>query len=173
MSAQGMAMMPWFHRDFLAATQGWTLPQTGAYFLLLGAQWEMGPLPNNLAELAAIARTSVREFKPLWRKFGRKFAQAPEGLVNWRLEEHRQRSVQLRERRREGAALTNAKRLRNVIPLAERVAERPAERTLSVSPPSPSPSPRRLTKGESEGIENGLGNGSSKGPLTDGARGKS
>ena len=173
----GMAMLPWFHRDFLAATQGWTLSECGAYFLLLGAQWEMGPLPDDLAALAAIARTSPKEFKAIWRKVSRKFDATPEGLVNGRLESHRQKALELRNQHRTGAHQTNAKRWGNrtaeVIPLAERVAERSLcdtqSESLCVSPPSPSPSPslKRLTKGGSESLRSTGGVF-----LTDGAQGK-
>jgi uncharacterized protein YdaU (DUF1376 family) len=177
MTASGMAMLPWFHRDFLAATQGWTLSECGAYFLLLGAQWEMGPLPDNQAELAAIARTSTRDFKAIWRKVSRKFTATPAGLVNGRLEDHRRKALELRDQHRTGANQTNAKRWGNhtaaVIPIAERLAERSLSDThsesLCVSPPSPSPSPslKRLTKGGSESLR------STSVLLTDGAQGKS
>src|SRR5262249_52667071 len=154
----------WFHRDFLAATQGWTLAQTGAYFLLLGAQWEMGPLTTDMAELATIARTTTKDFKVIWRKVGRKFTTTADGLVNERLEVHRQKALQLRNQHRAGAERTNAQRSANrvaavVVPLAERHAERiavrDAERTLSVSPPSPSPSPslKMLTKEKTEHLQ--------------------
>lgn len=105
-----LAMMSWFHKDFIAATQGWTLPETGAYFLLLGAQWEMGPLPDDISSLAAICRTTPKEFKALWRKLSKKFAQAAEGLLNLRLEEHRRKALELRAKHRIGAERTNAAR---------------------------------------------------------------
>lgn len=85
MSGQ-LFIMPWFHRDFLAATLGWSLAETGAYFLLLGAQWETGPLPGDHTSLASICRTDVREFKKLWPKISRKFVVTDAGLVNMRLE---------------------------------------------------------------------------------------
>ncbi|MDA8350857.1 MAG: DUF1376 domain-containing protein [Pseudomonadota bacterium] len=151
MSADSLPFVPWFHRDFLDATQGWTLQETGAYFLLLGAQWGSGPLPNDINRLAIIARTTPKEFRPLWKRISRKFAETPDGLVNERLEQHRGNSLELRKMRRTGAAKTNHRRWgtplpSDVVPIAERVAER----SLSVSHPSPSPSPSPglLTKGE-------------------------
>jgi uncharacterized protein YdaU (DUF1376 family) len=39
--------LPWFHGDFIRATQGWTVFERGVYFLLLGASWEVGPLPED------------------------------------------------------------------------------------------------------------------------------
>jgi len=145
-TATGLAMMPWFHRDFLASTQGWTAAETGVYFLLLGAQWEMGPLPISRAELASIARSTPKEFKAIWeKKVARKFRVTPEGLVNDRLEEHRREALRRRDQHRRGARQTNARRWGTS--LSDTLGE-----SLSVSPPSPSPSPspRRLTKGGSD-----------------------
>jgi uncharacterized protein YdaU (DUF1376 family) len=161
MTRASLPYLAFFVRDFLASTQGYTLAETGAYFLLLGAQWEQGPLPDDIARLALIARTSPKEFKRIWRKVREKFAVTPQGLVNWRLEEHRQEAFERRERRQEGAKLTNQKRWggrsADVIPIAERVAER----SLGVSPPSPSPSPslQRLTKGGSDYLRSTEGQG--------------
>lgn len=153
MSADSLPFVPWFHRDFLDATQGWTLQETGAYFLLLGAQWGSGPLPNDISRLAIIARTTPKEFRPLWKRISRKFSETADGLVNERLEEHRGNSLELRKTRRTGAAKTNHKRWgtplqSDVVPIAERFGERVAERSLGVSHPSPSPSPGLLTKAE-------------------------
>ena len=177
MTASGMAMMPWFHRDFLAATQGWTAAECGAYFLLLGAQWEMGQVPRDMTQLAAIARATPREFRAIWRRVGRKFSPSGnEGFINARLEQHRANALELREQHRTGAARTNEKRWGNrpsvVVPIAERpLSDQSAitERSLCVSPPSPSPSPslQRLTKGGSESLR------STGVFLTDGAQGKS
>ncbi|HJS88690.1 MAG TPA: DUF1376 domain-containing protein [Steroidobacteraceae bacterium] len=138
-----MPMLPWFHRDFLAATQGWTLAETGAYFLLLGAQWEMGPLPLDKTSLAAISRTSPREFTKLWSKVSRKFVTTADGLLNRRLEEHRRDAALRRDAHRQGARKTNAKRWGGSSlsdTLSESLSDTLTE-SLSVSPPSPSPSP--------------------------------
>jgi uncharacterized protein YdaU (DUF1376 family) len=150
----GLAMLPWFHRDFLASTQGWTASETGVYFLLLCAQWEMGPLPNDRARLALIARSTPKEFKTIWeKKVSRKFMTTPRGLVNSRLEEHRCEALRRRDQHRRGALQTNEKRWGTSLSdthcesLSDTLSESP-----SVSPPSPSPSPslKRLTKGGSE-----------------------
>lgn len=154
MRTTSLPFVPWFHRDFLDATQGWTLAETGAYFLLLGAQWGSGPLPNDINRLAIIARATPKEFRPLWKRISRKFAETDGGLVNERLEAHRGYSLELHKTRRTGAAKTNHKRWgtplpADVVPIAERLSERIAERSLGVSHPSPSPSPGLLTKGPS------------------------
>jgi uncharacterized protein YdaU (DUF1376 family) len=148
-SGDGMPMLPWYHRDFLAATQGWRLAERGAYFLLLGAQWEMGPLPKDVSELALIVGTSANEFRRIWRKVSRKFMATKDGLVNARLELHRQKAVGLRARHQSGAKQTNQKRWGPQATDAAHVAEQSLSESPCVSPPSPSPSPsfKRLSKG--------------------------
>jgi uncharacterized protein YdaU (DUF1376 family) len=110
MSTDSLAMLPWFHGSFLASTQGWTFEERGAYFMLLGAQWETGPLPNEMNRLAGIVGVQPSTMKLLWRTVGQKFKATDAGLINQRLEEHRQRSVALRDAKRRGAAVTNSKR---------------------------------------------------------------
>lgn len=143
-SQQGLAMMPWFHRDFLASTQGWTAAESGLYFLLLGAQWEMGPLSEDPTQLASIARAPVKEFKAIWaKKVGCKFRSTPDGLINDRLEEHRKEALRRRDQHRNGAQQTNAKRWRSGSQ-SESQSESQSDalgESQSVSPPSPSPSP--------------------------------
>jgi hypothetical protein len=58
--------MPWYHGDFLRATQGWNFAERGIYFLLLGASWEMGPLPDDRRRLAGIVGAQLDEFDPVW-----------------------------------------------------------------------------------------------------------
>lgn len=158
-SATGLAMLPWFHRDFLAATQGWTTAECGGYFLLLGAQWEMGPLPSDATALASITRAKPKEFKALWRKVRTKFIVSRNGLVNKRLEEHRLEALRLREKHRAGAARTNSVRWgegrgETDTPIAEQSLSGSLgeslsgslSESLSGSPPSPSPSPSIRSK---------------------------
>jgi uncharacterized protein YdaU (DUF1376 family) len=109
-STNSLAMLPWFHSSFLASTQGWTFEERGAYFMLLGAQWETGPLPSEMTRLAGIVGIQPSTMKLLWRTVGQKFKATDAGLINQRLEEHRQRSIALREGKRRGAAVTNSKR---------------------------------------------------------------
>lgn len=115
MKPESLAMLPWFHSSFLAATQGWTFEERGAYFMLLGAQWETGPLPNEMNRLAGIVGIQPSTMKLLWKTVGQKFKPTDSGLINQRLEEHRQRSIALREAKRRGAATTNAKKGRGKV----------------------------------------------------------
>lgn len=99
----GMPWLPWFHRDFIAATQGWTLLERGAYFMLLCASWEMGPLPNDQRRLASIIGAQLDDLESVWPVVGSKFDETERGLVNRRLEEHRAAQAEKCEKARESA----------------------------------------------------------------------
>jgi uncharacterized protein YdaU (DUF1376 family) len=135
MSGKSLAMMPWFPRDFIAATRHLALAERGAYRELLDYQWEMGVLPKDPTRLARLLVITPEEFTPIWAAIGDKFDDCGHGLVNKRLEEHRIKAVAQRDKKVSGAEKTNANRY------GQRVAERGAERVDIVSPPTPSPSP--------------------------------
>lgn len=93
-------MMPWFPRDFIAATLGWTLLERGLYVCLLFASWELGDLPASEEELARIAGATPAEFSASWPRVRLKFeANASGKLVNNRLEQHRAKALKIRESR--------------------------------------------------------------------------
>ena len=69
----GLPMMPWWPKDFLAATLGWRLLERGLYRCLLDAQWELGSLPNDEQELALIASATTSEFNTAWPRVKVKF----------------------------------------------------------------------------------------------------
>ena len=102
--------VPWYHGDFLRSTAGWTLLERAAYWMLLCAEWESGPLPNEPQRLALIAGVYPDEFLVLWKhQISRKFNCLPDGrLVNERMEEHRANYLEYRqkltEKSRKGAA---------------------------------------------------------------------
>jgi uncharacterized protein YdaU (DUF1376 family) len=134
-SDNSLAMMPWFPRDFIAATRAMRLAERGAYRELLDYQWEMGKLPADHERLARLLGVTIDEFEAIWPAISDKFCTVDGGLANTRLEEHRLKSLERRDRKRNGAASTNAKRY------GQRDAKRSLSEPLSVSPPSPSPSP--------------------------------
>jgi uncharacterized protein YdaU (DUF1376 family) len=143
MSGKSLAMMPWFPRDFIAATRHLALAERGAYRELLDYQWEMGVLPKDPMRLARLLVITPDEFAPIWAAIGDKFEECGAGLANKRLEEHRKKAVEQRDKKINGAQKTNAKRY------AQHDAERDAKRLDIASPPSPSPSPspkKRKTK---------------------------
>ena len=86
---KGLQYVPWFHGDFLRSTAGWTLTERGVYFMLLCAQWEQGPLPEDPARLAAIAGIDASAMTSIWQVVGRKFRKTRSGLVNRRMGEHK------------------------------------------------------------------------------------
>jgi uncharacterized protein YdaU (DUF1376 family) len=146
-TGNSLAMMPWFPRDFIASTRAMTLAERGAYCDLLFYQWEMGVLPADAAQLARLLGCSPKEFTAIWKVVGKKFVRSADCLSNKRLEEHRTKAIDTREKKSLGAQKTNAKRLaeRDADETAERHAMRPGERSAKRhdigAPPSPSPSP--------------------------------
>jgi uncharacterized protein YdaU (DUF1376 family) len=96
--------LPWYHKDFLAATQGWTLLERGTYFMLLGAEWEIGPLPSDPARLSSIIGGTTRELEKVWPVVGPKFVPEADGrLVNKRLEQHRAKQAARSDKARQSA----------------------------------------------------------------------
>jgi uncharacterized protein YdaU (DUF1376 family) len=132
-SEKSLAMMPWFPRDFIAATRHLALAERGAYRELLDHQWELGRLPSDETRLARILGVTVDEFRPIWISICDKFVLIDGNLLNKRLEDHRKESIERRDRKVDGANKTNAKR----------AAERIAKRDDIGTPPSPSPSPSK------------------------------
>jgi uncharacterized protein YdaU (DUF1376 family) len=95
--------LPWFHGDFLKSTQGWTITERGVYFLLLGASWEMGPLPDDRRRLAGVVGAQLDEFDEAWKTVKRKFVKTESGLINHRLEDHRGKQAIRSEKARQSA----------------------------------------------------------------------
>ena len=88
--------VPWYHGDFLRSTVGWKLVERGAYWMLLCAQWEIGPLPDDPERLAGIVGADLETMRDLWPLIGKKFDKTPNGLVNARMEEHRAKYLRYR-----------------------------------------------------------------------------
>lgn len=120
---------------------------------MLDAQWDLGALPADPEELRRLIGATVKEWSAGWNKCACKFPLVNGARLNEKLEDHRTKAFEQRERHRRGARSTNAKRWSGDI--AERsvseslsdqtasqsaVAERIAER----SPPSPSPSEEKI-----------------------------
>lgn len=154
MSGNSLAMMPWFPRDFIASTLGWRLLERALYRCLLDAQWELGALPTDEEELARIAGATQSEFSSCWPRVKKKFEAIPSGeLQNRKLEEHRMKSLQIRDIKREAgraggraSAIVRGSRKADVEQMAyqdgsERAAGLKANSEAKTNPPSPSPSP--------------------------------
>lgn len=82
--------MPWFPSAFLGSTRGWPCCARLVYRELLEAQWTMGSLPDDMAELARIVNVEGDCFARGWQYAKRKFRPGRDGrLRNARLEAHR------------------------------------------------------------------------------------
>jgi uncharacterized protein YdaU (DUF1376 family) len=93
-----LSMLPWFPRDYLAATRGMTLAERGAYTDLLWYAWDMGALPNDPKRLARMLGVDADEFDTVWPAIKLKFVLTETGIVNERLERERRYSVEMRKK---------------------------------------------------------------------------
>lgn len=88
--------MPLYVRDFLTSTLGWSAEERGHYLTLLMVAWDRGGIP---AELEHIERLSPG-VSAVWPMLQDKFPVDDDGLRrNARLEKHRDRCVELKEKR--------------------------------------------------------------------------
>lgn len=154
-TGNSLAMMPWFPRDWVAATRLFSLAQRGAYSDLLFFQWEMVRLPVEREALLRLLGCSASEFDEVWPVVGRKFTTDAQGMYNERLEEHRSKSKQLysdrslagklggiksgEARRSKREANTKAKHQANASHFASSKSEAPSP-SPSIQNTSPNPS---------------------------------
>jgi uncharacterized protein YdaU (DUF1376 family) len=144
-----LAMLPWFPRDYLAATRGMTLAERGAYTDLLFFQWDTGPLPNDPGRLARMLGVPVAEFEAIWPALQGKFKIGERELWNERLERERTKSAELRRKASNKATQAAIARWRPDAPSnahsnASSIGSEPKAMLgamLEQCPPSPSPSP--------------------------------
>lgn len=88
--------MPLYVRDFLTSTIGWSAEERGHYLTLLMVAWDRGSLP---AELDSLERLS-QGVTAVWTLLADKFPVGEDGQRrNARLEHHRERCVELKEKR--------------------------------------------------------------------------
>lgn len=150
MTTPELPIMPFFIKDWIAATQHWTDAERGAYISLLAAQWINGCVPADTQRLARIMGTPENEFDARWAIVGHKFDGDVEGLFNKRLEEHRKKAVGLRDAKIRGAQGANAVRAARK---AERVASANAERADVRDAPRTHPYPYPYLKNSEEDTE--------------------
>lgn len=93
------AYLPLFFGDFLSSTIYWRGEEKALYLLLLGYQWSSGALPKDLEQLAQVACYEPKHFMRLWKRIEGKFEATAAGLVNLRLEEHREKSHEVSGKR--------------------------------------------------------------------------
>jgi len=88
--------LPLYVRDFLTSTIGWTAEERGHYLTLLMIQWDRGELPAEINDLERLSPGVCQ----CWSILDGKFPVCEDGTRrNQKLEEHRCRCVEIRERR--------------------------------------------------------------------------
>jgi uncharacterized protein YdaU (DUF1376 family) len=141
--------MPLYVRDFLTSTIGWTACERGHYLTLLMLQWDRDGLP---AELDALDRLSPG-VGDVWAMLQDKFPIEADGQRrNSRLEDHRDRAVELRRKRSQAGKAAAAARVCS-INRSSNVEQTFNDRSsIDNHPPSPSPSPSDAGISSSEEI---------------------
>jgi len=92
--------LPLYVRDFLTSTIGWTAEERGHYLTLLMIQWDRGSLPAEADDLDRLSPGVCR----CWPVLASKFPVCDDGTRrNAKLEEHRCRCVEIREKRSQAA----------------------------------------------------------------------
>lgn len=102
--------LPLFFGDLLAATPTWEGEERALYVLLLAYQWTAGALPLDQKRIAKMCQYDPKTFNKLWAVVGRKFVERDGGLINERLEEHRQKANEIANKRATAGANGAAKR---------------------------------------------------------------
>lgn len=92
--------LPLYVRDFLTSTIGWTAEERGHYLTLLMIQWDRGCLPADTSDLERLSPGVAK----CWPMLAGKFPPSSDGMLrNAKLEEHRGRCVEIREKRSQAA----------------------------------------------------------------------
>lgn len=139
--------IPFFGRDFLAATAGWTAEERGHYVTALIVQWEQGSIPDSTERLEIISPGIAR----VWALLEPKFPVCRDGRRrNPRMEIHRTKSEALKEARAEagkvGGEVSQANRKQTGKQTASKhpsktQANGEANGQAKLKPPTPTPSP--------------------------------
>lgn len=133
--------IPFFGRDFLTSTTGWTAEERGHYVTLLIVQWEQGSVPDAPERLEIVSPGLSRCWAILEPKFP---ISSPGRRQNPRMEMHRAKASALKDARTEAGKIGNQKRWGETPPSQGdqfAIANGVANTIAKVSPPSPSPSP--------------------------------
>ena len=165
MSKPELAMLPWWPRDYLAATRGFSLAERGAYTDLLWLAWDMGALPNDPKRLARMLGVSGQEFDEVWPAIKDKFVvNGSDQLVNVRLERERVKAAEYKanaqERAKRGGEATKRAWEQNREGMAASLAASKARSQAS------SPSQARLDEGSSSASPTASANASTSASAT-------
>lgn len=155
--AETLAMMPWFPRDFLAATRGWSVTATGVYRALLDAQWDLGVLPESPKILRNLIGATAKEWSAGWTKCESKFPLIDGVRKNDRLEAHRAKALRLSEKRREiGQKGGQASAQSRVEPIATPIATPIGQAKVNHPSPSPSEEEDKTPAARANGVDSEL-----------------
>lgn len=91
--------LPLFFGDFLASTAEWEGEERALYLLLLGYQWSLGSLPEEPRRICKLIGWDWQLFERCWSSVSSKFQANAGRLLNQRLEQHREKSHQISEKR--------------------------------------------------------------------------
>ncbi len=70
-----------YPKEFMLATQSWSVEEVGIYIKLLCAQWDDGKLPSDTKRLARIAGCDFDYFEKAWVLVGLKFLLGNDGFL--------------------------------------------------------------------------------------------
>lgn len=99
------AWMPLYVNDYLGATMRLTTEQHGAYLLLIMEGWKSGgPIPDDDAQLAAIAKMTLRDWRKIAPVIRRYFTSADGELHQGRLSREIEKAQRLSDARRESGS---------------------------------------------------------------------
>lgn len=135
--------LPLYVRDFLTSTLGWSAEEKGHYLTLLMIQWDRDGLPAGLQELERLSPGVGN----VWPMLEGKFPVGDDGQRrNERLEAHRGKAIELKEKRVEAARKAAAAKAANAEQTQSKrraaVGQTQSNRERSViHPPPPSPPP--------------------------------
>ncbi|MEZ7136848.1 YdaU family protein [Komagataeibacter sp. SM21] len=97
--------MPLYIGDYLADTASLSTLQHGAYVLLMMEIWRKGPLPNNSARLARIAKTDLQTWQEeIWPDLQDFFFLEDDCLDQKRLRAERKKAEEISRKRSEAAS---------------------------------------------------------------------
>ena len=81
MSVDDLPFMPFWVKDWIAATMHWAGAERGAYFQLLCFQWVNGRVPPDVSQLARITGFDETEFESIWRTVGERSLSSTAGSL--------------------------------------------------------------------------------------------
>lgn len=111
--------LPLYVRDFITSTLGWSAEEKGHYLCLLMMQWDRGGLPDDLNRLERLSPG----VSFVWEFLEEKFPVCDDGKRrNSRLEKHRTKAIELKERRSAAAKKAADARTRGQHPQSKRRA---------------------------------------------------